>query len=86
MDPISTLQAEIIAIGIAFAGAFAAFGRWLIRFVQKSIEENANARKGLERELRLQIKKLEARNDELDERLQACEKRWDDWLASQAGK
>lgn len=76
------ITVELAAVVVAML----LFGRWIISFVQRNIEENASARKELETELRDQIAKLEARNKELDQRLQVCEQKWDDWLATQAGK
>ena len=92
MDNITTQQiiglflAETAGVIVALGG----FARWMIRFhrqtIEKAVIDAATERAKLEKELRLQIRKLEAQNEELDTRLQACEKRWDDWLTTQAGK
>ena len=75
MDPIAaqTLQLEIIGIGVAFIGALAALGRWMITFhkrtIEQAIKDARSERAKLEAELRSQITKLEAR-------IEVCEERW----------
>ncbi len=53
MDILQTLQLEVIGLGI---GALA-FGKWLINYVERSLDENARARSDLVSGLRSQISK-----------------------------
>ena len=54
MDILQTLQLEVIGLGI---GALA-FGKWMIDYVKRSLDENARARSDLVDELRSQISKI----------------------------
>ena len=51
MDILQTLQLEVIGLGI---GAMV-FGKWMIDYVKRSLDENARARSDLVDELRSQI-------------------------------
>ena len=53
MDILQTLQLEVIELGI---GALA-FGKWLIDYVKRLLDENARVRADLVDELRSQISK-----------------------------
>ena len=63
------LRAEFLAAILAGMVSLVAFGRWILAFVKRTIEDNARARDELIAELRLQIKKLE-------KRIAVCEERW----------
>ena len=78
---IQTLQAEIVAIAVAFLGAMAALGRWMITFhkktIEQAIEDARTERQKLETELRNQNSKLETR-------IEKCEKRWEEYQTKMA--